>query len=54
MTIGVDELEAVRLADMEGLYQEAAAERMRGSRTTSTTVTAGSEGDGPGPTTGTR
>lgn len=34
MTIGVDELEAVRLADVEGLYQEAAAERMGVSRPT--------------------
>lgn len=34
VTIGVDELEAVRLADVEGLYQEAAAERMGVSRPT--------------------
>jgi len=32
--LGVDELEAVRLADMEGLYQEDAAERMKVSRQT--------------------
>ena len=30
----VDELEAVRLADLEGLYQEDAAERMKVSRQT--------------------
>jgi predicted DNA-binding protein (UPF0251 family)/DNA-directed RNA polymerase subunit RPC12/RpoP len=30
----IDELEAVRLADLEGLYQEAAAERMGISRAT--------------------
>lgn len=34
MTIGRDELEAIRLADLEGLYQEAAAERMGVSRQT--------------------
>ena len=32
--IGLDELEAVRLADLEGLYQEAAAEQMAVSRQT--------------------
>ena len=32
--IGVDELEAIRLADVEGLYQDAAAERMGISRQT--------------------
>jgi predicted DNA-binding protein (UPF0251 family) len=32
--IGVDELEAIRLADVEGLYQDAAAERMGVSRQT--------------------
>lgn len=32
--IGVDELEAMRLADIEGLYQDAAAERMGVSRQT--------------------
>jgi len=32
--IGRDELEAIRLADLEGLYQEAAAERMGVSRQT--------------------
>ncbi len=32
--IGVDELEALRLADVEGLYQDAAAERMGVSRQT--------------------
>jgi predicted DNA-binding protein (UPF0251 family) len=32
--IGVDELEAIRLADVEGLYQDAAAERMGVSRAT--------------------
>jgi len=30
----VDEFEAIRLADMEGLYQEAAAQRMNVSRQT--------------------
>ena len=34
MRIGVDELEAIRLADIEGLYQDAAAERMGVSRQT--------------------
>jgi predicted DNA-binding protein (UPF0251 family) len=29
-----DELEALRLSDLEGLYQEACAQRMRISRTT--------------------
>ena len=32
--IGLDELEAIRLADLEGLYQDAAAERMGVSRQT--------------------
>jgi predicted DNA-binding protein (UPF0251 family) len=34
LSIGLDELEAIRLADMEGLYQDAAAERMGVSRQT--------------------
>ena len=34
VTIGLDELEAIRLADREGLYQDAAAERMGISRQT--------------------
>lgn len=34
MRIGLDELEAIRLADLEGLYQDAAAERMGVSRQT--------------------
>jgi predicted DNA-binding protein (UPF0251 family) len=34
ITIARDELEAIRLADLEGLYQEAAAERMGVSRPT--------------------
>jgi hypothetical protein len=34
MSIGLDELEAIRLADVEGLYQDAAAERMGVSRQT--------------------
>jgi predicted DNA-binding protein (UPF0251 family) len=34
VSIGRDELEAIRLADREGLYQEAAAERMGVSRQT--------------------
>ncbi len=33
-TLRIDELEAIRLADLEGLYQEAAAERMGVSRPT--------------------
>jgi predicted DNA-binding protein (UPF0251 family) len=33
-TVALDELEALRLADVEGLYQEAAAERMGVSRPT--------------------
>ena len=34
VALTVDELEAIRLADMEGLYQEAAAGRMNVSRQT--------------------
>jgi len=34
IVLGFDELEAVRLADLEGLYQEVAAERMKVSRQT--------------------
>jgi predicted DNA-binding protein (UPF0251 family) len=34
VTLGLDGLEALRLADLEGLYQEAAAERMGVSRPT--------------------
>lgn len=34
VTLGRDELEALRLADLEGLYQETAAERMGVSRAT--------------------
>ena len=34
IVLSVDELEALRLADMEGLYQEPAAERMSVSRQT--------------------
>lgn len=34
VTIGLDGLEALRLADLEGLYQEAAAEQMGVSRPT--------------------
>ena len=33
-TLRLDELEAIRLADLEGLYQEAAAEQMGVSRAT--------------------
>lgn len=33
-TLRLDELEALRLSDLEGLYQEAAAEQMRISRPT--------------------
>jgi predicted DNA-binding protein (UPF0251 family) len=33
-TLGVDELEALRLADLEGLYHEKAAKQMRVSRAT--------------------
>src|SRR5512135_257749 len=32
--LGVDEFEAIRLADLEGLYQEQAAEKMNVSRQT--------------------
>jgi predicted DNA-binding protein (UPF0251 family) len=34
VTLEMDELEAIRLADLEGLYHEAAAEKMHVSRTT--------------------
>jgi predicted DNA-binding protein (UPF0251 family) len=34
VTLSLDELEAVRLADLEGLYQEQAAQRMEVSRQT--------------------
>ena len=34
IVLGLDELEAIRLADFEGLYQEQAAERMNVSRQT--------------------
>lgn len=34
VTLGLDELEALRLADLEGLYHEAAAQRMSISRAT--------------------
>jgi predicted DNA-binding protein (UPF0251 family) len=34
VVIALDEFEAIRLADLEGLYQEAAATRMRISRAT--------------------
>jgi predicted DNA-binding protein (UPF0251 family) len=34
LTVGLDELEALRLADLEGLYQEKAAAKMRVSRAT--------------------
>jgi predicted DNA-binding protein (UPF0251 family) len=34
LTLRADELEALRLADLEGLYQEACAQRMGISRTT--------------------
>jgi len=34
VTLGIDELEALRLAELDGLYQEAAAERMGVSRPT--------------------
>jgi uncharacterized protein len=34
IVLSMDELEAIRLADMEGLYQEQAAERMKVSRQT--------------------
>lgn len=34
VTMGLDDLEALRLADLEGLYQEAAAEQMGVSRPT--------------------
>jgi uncharacterized protein len=34
VALGVDEFEAIRLADLEGLYQEQAAEKMKVSRPT--------------------
>jgi uncharacterized protein len=34
VTMAIDEFEAIRLADLEGLYQEVAAERMEISRAT--------------------
>lgn len=34
VTLALDELEALRLADLEGLYQEAASARMKVSRQT--------------------
>jgi predicted DNA-binding protein (UPF0251 family) len=34
VALSVDELEALRLADLEGLYHDGAAERMRVSRAT--------------------
>lgn len=34
ITLGLDEMEALRLADLEGLYHEAAAQRMSISRAT--------------------
>lgn len=40
VTLGLDGLEALRLADLEGLYQEAAAERMAVSRSTFTRIIA--------------
>lgn len=40
VTLGLDGLEALRLADLEGLYQEAAAERMGVSRPTFTRIVA--------------
>jgi len=40
----LDELEALRLADLEGLYQEAAAERMGVSRPTFSRILANARG----------
>lgn len=34
LVLGIDELEAIRLADLEGMYQEQAAEQMNVSRQT--------------------
>lgn len=34
LVLGIDELESIRLADLEGLYQEQAAEQMKVSRQT--------------------
>lgn len=34
VSLSIDELEAIRLADLEGLYHEEAAERMKVSRQT--------------------
>ncbi|AGA89676.1 putative DNA-binding protein [Thioflavicoccus mobilis 8321] len=41
VVLALDELEALRLVDMEGLYQEAAAERMQISRPTLSRILAG-------------
>jgi predicted DNA-binding protein (UPF0251 family) len=44
VTLGLDELEAVRLADLEGLYQEEAARRMEVSRQTFGNIVASGRG----------
>lgn len=41
VSLGLDELEAIRLADHEGLYHEQAAEAMGVSRTTFARILAG-------------
>lgn len=41
VVLNLDELEALRLVDWEGLYQEAAAERMQVSRPTLSRILAG-------------
>ncbi len=44
LTLGLDELEALRLADREGLYHELAAERMAVSRVTFGRILAAARG----------
>jgi predicted DNA-binding protein (UPF0251 family) len=44
VVLAVDEFEAIRLADLEGLYQERAADRMRVSRQTFGNILAAAHG----------
>jgi len=44
ITLSLDEMEAVRLADLEGLYQEEAAGRMNVSRQTFANILASAHG----------